>query len=341
MDPRNGEVLAMVSLPSYDSNAFSLPDRDEEVAGFLSDPALPLFHRALAGQYPPGSTFKLVTGIGALEERTVTRNTKIDCNGGLRIPNPYNPGASTFLPDWGVMGTLDFVQGLAQSCNVYFYTLGGGFKEIEGLRSDRLGRYARLLGYGQTTGIDLPSEASGRVPTAEWKQANFGEAWMPGDTYNMAIGQGFVLATPLQVANLTNGIAMNGTFYRPHVLRSVVDADGRPTRDIGPEISRRVGLRTDTLSPVREGMAAVLDTPQNRVNNELDLKVAGKTGTAEFAGPKDARGIGPTHGWFTAYAPVDRPGVSVTVFLERGGGPSDAVPVAMQILRAYSARYNP
>src|SRR5205823_1494963 len=142
MDPRNGEVLSLVTLPSYDDNVFALPDQDAEISRLLSDPQLPLFDRSLAGQYPPGSTFKLVTGIGALEEGVANRNTRIDCNGGLRIPNPYNPKLSTFLPDWGVMGVLDFVQGLAQSCNVYFYTLGGGFGNIEGLKVDRLARYA-------------------------------------------------------------------------------------------------------------------------------------------------------------------------------------------------------
>ena len=169
MDPRDGAVISLVATPSYDPNVFLAPGRAEEVSQLLSDRALPLFDRAVAGQYPPGSTFKLVTGLGALEEGIVTRGTRINCNGGLRIPNPYNPRLSTWLPDWGVLGTLDFVGGLAQSCNVYFYTLGGGYGDIEGLGSERLGRYARLLGYGEPTGIDLPSEAVGRVPDGDRK----------------------------------------------------------------------------------------------------------------------------------------------------------------------------
>lgn len=337
MDPRNGEVLALVSTPSYDANTFSLPQQDAEIGALLSDPGLPLFNRAIAGQYAPGSTFKLVTGIGALEEGLVSRNTRIDCNGGLRIPNPYNPRASTLLPDHGVFGRIDFVQGLAVSCNVYFYTLGGGYGDIEGLGNLRLGRYARGLGYGEPTGIDLPSEAPGQIPWAEWKVAHFGEPWFPGDTYNMAIGQGFVLATPIQVATVTNAIATGGTAYRPRVVRSIVDSEGRKVRDLPAELARRIGLRPDTLAAMRDGMVAVLDTPQTRAHQLAGIRVAGKTGTAEF-GAQDARGARPTHGWFTAFAPAESPRVSVTVFLERGSGPNDALPLAMEILREYFAR---
>jgi penicillin-binding protein 2 len=217
--------------------------------------------------------------------------------------------------------------------------LGGGHGNIDGLKVDRLARYASTLGYGQITGIDLPSEAAGRVPTPQWKQAALGEDWVPGDTYHMAIGQGDVLATPLQVASLTNAIATGGTYYRPHVVRSIVDADGRPVRDVPPEVLRQVSLKPETWSTLRDGMMAVMDTTQARPHNTVGVRVAGKTGTAEYAAPRDGSAIGPTHGWFTAYAPADNPRVSVTVFVEHGGGPSDALPLAMDIMRAYFARY--
>jgi penicillin-binding protein 2 len=339
MDPRDGSLLSMVSLPTYDANAFANPDRGDEVTRLLSDQTLPLFDRAIAGQYPPGSTFKLVTGLGALEEGIVNRNTKINCNGGLRIPNPYNPRLSTYLPDWGVLGVLDFVQGLAQSCNVYFYTLGGGYGEIEGLGSERLARYARMMGYGEPSGVDLPSEAAGRVPDSRWKTQQVGETWLPGDTYNMAIGQGYVLATPLQVANVTNGIAMGGTQYRPRVVQAVVDGEGSIERTIDPQILRQAAFKPATLSAVRDGMGAVLDAADVRRYQIPGLKIASKTGTAEFVGPRDAKGNLPTHGWFTVYAPADNPRVSVTVFLEKGGGPGDALPLGMELLRRYFERY--
>ncbi len=339
MDPRDGSILSMASLPTYDANAFVRSDRADEVTRLLSDQTLPLFDRAIAGQYPPGSTFKLVTGLGALEEGIVNRNTRINCNGGLRIPNPYNPRLSTYLPDWGVLGVLDFVQGLAQSCNVYFYTLGGGYENIEGLGSERLGRYARLMGYGEPTGIDLPSEAAGRVPDTRWKMQQFGEAWLPGDTYNMAIGQGYVLATPLQVANVTNSIAMGGVQYRARLAQAVVDGEGNTVRTIEPQVLRQVSFRPATLSAVRDGMAAVLDAREARPYQIPGMKVASKTGTAEFVGPRDPKGNLPTHGWFTVYAPADNPRVSVTVFVEKGGGPADALPLGMELLKRYFERY--
>jgi penicillin-binding protein 2 len=338
-DPRDGSVLAMVSLPTYDANAFANPDRGDEVARLLSDQRLPLFDRAVAGQYPPGSTFKLVTGMGALEEGIVNRNTRINCNGGLRIPNPYNPRLSTWLPDWSVLGVLDFVQGLAQSCNVYFYTLGGGYENIEGLGSERLARYARMMGYGEPTGIDVASEAAGRVPDNRWKLQQVGEAWLPGDTYNMAIGQGYVLATPLQVANVTNGIAMGGVQYRPRIAQAVVDGEGNRIRALEPQILRQASFRPATLAAVRDGMAAVLDARDAIPHQIPGMKVASKTGTAEFVGPRDSRGNLPTHGWFTVYAPADNPRVSVTVFMERGGGPRDALPLGMELLKLYFERY--
>lgn len=281
-DPQSGEMLAMVSIPGFDGNVFSQPDRDQGVAALLSDPGLPLFHRAIAGQYPPGSTFKLITGAAALQERTASRNTRIVCQGELRVPHDYNPRATTRLPDWAAHGVQDFIQGLANSCNVYFYTLGGGFGEVEGLGNERLARYAQLLGYGELTGIDLPGEEPGRVPNSTWKAINLGEQWLKGDTYNMSIGQGFILATPLQVAGVTHALANGGTLVQPHVGKAVLDAEGRTVRPIEAPAIRRLDLRPDVIAVMREGMEAVLNTDQLRNLRLADVRVAGKTGTAEY-----------------------------------------------------------
>lgn len=333
--PGNGEILALVSLPSFDPNVFSRPEADNQILALLADPRLPLFHRAVAGQYPPGSTFKLAVAVGALQERVADRSTRIRSNGGLRVPNPYDPRLSTWFPDWAVLGDMNFVQGLALSSNVYFATLAGGFAEFEGLGVDRVARYARLVGYGGPTEIDLPAEEDGRVPTPAWKLANFGEGWLTGDTYNMAIGQGFVLATPLQVANVTNAVASGGTLVRPHVGQAVLDQHGKVIRSIAPPPLRQLGARSETLQVIREGMLATLDTDQLRAHRIPELRVAGKTGTAEYVGPRDAAGRLPTHGWFTAFAPYEDPQVTVTVFVERGGGPANAAPIAMELFRAY------
>jgi penicillin-binding protein 2 len=168
---------------------------------------------------------------------------------------------------------------------------------------------------------------------------HIGEAWLPGDTYNMAIGQGFVLSTPLQVATVTNAVAMNGTAYRPRIVRAVVDTDRNVVRETDPEIRRRVQLRPETLAAVRDGMIGVLQTRESAPYQIPGIRVAGKTGTAEFVGPLDSAGKLPTHGWFTAFAPAEAPRVSVTVFIEKGGGPKDALPLAMDLLRLYFARY--
>ncbi|MPZ13462.1 MAG: penicillin-binding protein 2 [Chloroflexi bacterium] len=343
-DPRNGELLALVSIPTFDPDVFSRPGDGASMAALLSDANLPLFNRAISGQYPPGSVFKLVTGIGALEERTANRNTTVNCNGQFVVPNEYFPMQPTILRDWGVLGRLNFVQGLAQSCNVYFYTLGGGsvtgsVPMVAGLGAERLATYAERLGYGEPTGIDLPGEEAGRIPTPAWKIANMGEEWLKGDTYHMAIGQGDVLATPLQVADATNAIANGGPVATPHLGMAVKDDEGQTIRTLDFPATRTLGLRPDVLSLMWEGMRAVLETDQLKAYRLPNVVVAGKTGTAEHPGA-EVNGNLPTHGWFTSFAPAENPEVAVTVFLEKGGGPSDATPVAMDIMKAYFDRRN-
>ena len=335
MDPRNGQVLAMVSVPSYDNNLFSVRVRPSELERLLNDPRRPMINYAISGYFPPGSTFKLVTALAALEEKVAHAGTEIVCNGALYIANPYNPGLSQRLPCWGTHGRQDFIKGLANSCDVYYWTIGGGYQDFEGVGAERLARYAEALGYGAPTGIDLPGEVEGLVPTDEWKRATYGEQWVRGDTYNMSIGQGFVLATPLQVANLTNAIANGGRLLQPRVVASISDAEDNPIRAIDPVEIRRLPVSESNLALVQRGMRAVMETDDMRKHDIPALKVAGKTGTAEFPGPRDSKGILPTHGWFTAYAPYDNPEVSVTVFVQRGGGPSTATPIAMQILKRY------
>ncbi len=337
MDPRNGQVLSMVSLPSYDNNIFSGTVRSSDLNAVLNDPRKPMIDYAIGGTFAPGSTFKLVTATASLEEGVANAHTEINCPGYLLIPNQYNPALSTRLPCWGVHGLQDFVTGLANSCDVYYFTLGGGnpTTHFQGLGNDRLAKWAKLLGYGAPTGIDLPGEVEGLVPTGQWKQDTLGEEWLTGDTYNMAIGQGFVLATPLQVANLTNAIANGGHLLEPRVVASIRDSDDNLIRDIQPTEIRKLPISDSNLDLIHQAMIRIPQNDDTKANNIPALKVAGKTGTAEFPGVKDAHGILPTHGWFTAYAPYDNPQVTVTVFLEKGGGPSDAFPTAMKIFKRY------
>ena len=338
MDPRNGQILAMVSTPSYDDNLFAAGIGETDLQNLLNDPRKPMIDYAIGGSFPPGSTFKLVTGSAALQEGVANANTVINCPGYLLVPNQYNPAVSQRLPDWGAFGKLDFTQAMADSSDVYFYTLGGGTPAFPGLGNDRLAKYAKLMGYGAPTGIDLPGEVGGLIPTDKWKQNTWKEQWLTGDTYNMAIGQGFVLATPLQVANATNAIANGGHLLKPQIVASISDSNDQSLTTVEPQEIRKLPVDQQNLDLVKQGMEAVMRNTIAGENmaafNIPDLKIAGKTGTAEYAGPKDANGIAPTHGWFTAFAPYDNPQVSVTVFLQSGGS-SNAVPIAMDIFKRY------
>lgn len=337
-DPSNGEVLALVSLPTYDNNIFAMSERDDEKEPLLQDPKKPLFPRATAGLYPPGSTFKIVTAAGALQEGVATRDTVIESKGAIFVADDSNPNFKRRFPDWAVLGKLNFIAAIANSSNVYFFYLGGGYEPegFVGLGNARLAHYARLFGYGAPTGIDLPVEEAGTIPDEEWKQSHLGQPWFKGDTYNMAIGQGFVQATPLQVANVTTAIANGGTLFRPRLVKDVIDSEGRVVRSMPPTATRTVGVDPVHLRTIAEGMESgfTIGTLLKKFRIP-DLRVAAKTGTGEYEGPRDANGNLPTHGWFTAFAPADNPQIAVTVFVEKGSGSKSAAPIGMRLLRRY------
>jgi penicillin-binding protein 2 len=212
MDPRNGQVLSMVTLPAFDNNLFSGGISYDDFASLNEDPRRPLVNHAVSGQYPPGSTFKVIPATAELQDGVITTGTMCTCRGVLLLPNKYYPDdlskAQPFYC-WNRAGhgTLNVVGALANSCNIFFYQATGGYEEFEGLGIDRLGDYMRMFGFGEPTGIELSGEASGLVPNDRWKRQNYGESWTTGDTYNAAIGQGFVLSTPLQLLNATVAIA--------------------------------------------------------------------------------------------------------------------------------------
>jgi penicillin-binding protein 2 len=333
--PTTGEILALVALPAYDDNVFVDQSRDAEIERLLADPNRPLFNRAVSGQYPPGSTFKLVTGAAALHEHIADRNTIIESKGAILVPNEFDPKQMQRFPDWAVLGRMNFVQGLAKSSDVYFYYLGGGFENFQGLGNERLATYARQFGFGARTGIDLPGEAEGIVPDETWKRDALGERWVKGDTYNMSIGQGYVAATPLQVATATNVFANGGTLYRPRLVRALVNQEGRTVREFGPEKIRTLPLAADQWALLRDGMEAGYSDVLLRNERVPGLRIAGKTGTAEFYGPRNEKGELPTHAWYTGFAPADKPEIAVTVFVELGSGSNEAAPIASKIFRKY------
>jgi penicillin-binding protein 2 len=359
MAPQTGEILAMLSLPTYDNNEFTGGISPEALKALQEDANRPLVNHAISGQYPPGSTFKIIVASAGLEEQTIDTSTRYYCGGILWLPNrfyPDDPSLAQPFYCWihhdyhGSHGSLSVVSALGQSCDIFFYQVGGGYRDhFEGLGEERIGYYAELFGMGARTGIDLPGEAPGLVPTTKWKRVNYSESWVTGDTYNMSIGQGFVLATPLQVLNSAAAVANGGTVYRPQIVREVLDGEGNIIQAFAPDVIRQLPVSQENINTVRQGMrAAVAGSGATAWAIDVPgVAVAGKTGTAEFfidrnkdgLPDRDREGNLPTHAWFTAFAPYQDPEIALVVFVFGGGeGSGTAVPIANEILNYYFSR---
>ncbi len=346
MNPRTGEILGMVSLPSYDNNAFARGISVSQYAALIEDPTRPLVNHAISGLYPPGSTFKIIPAAGALEEGVITLNTTVNDPGVIWLPNQFFPDDPSLAQPFYCWihkygrghGPVNVTTALTVSCDVFFYVVAGGYQGRGGLGEPLLAYYARQFGLGEPTGIDLPAENPGLVPDSRWKRINLAEPWLTGDTYNMAIGQGFVLATPLQILNAFAAVANGGYLYQPQVVRQIVDASGNVVRDLEPRLIRRLPISDENLEIVRRGLYGAVHWPNGTAfrANLPGREVAGKTGTAEFPGERDKDGHLPTHAWFAAFAPYQDPEIAVVVFVEGGGeGSETAVPIAAEILQAY------
>ncbi len=363
MNPMTGAVLGMVSLPSYNNNVFA--ERiNEAYLALERDERRPLINYAIGGLYPPGSTFKMVTAAAALQEKIVTPQTQLVDAGPIYLPNRFYPNDPTLAQEfvsWNhklgiVHGPINVVQALALSNDIYFYMIGGGYPPIQltGLGARRMAEWTRLFGYGDPTGIDLPGEVGVVVPNDQWKRQLYAESWTTGDSYNMSIGQGYVLATPLQVLVSTAAVANGGTILAPQVVYQITDAAGGLQRDFAPKVVRELPLDPWVMPVIQEGMWAVVNGPRGtgagaKLDN-LNITVAGKTGTAEFCEyipeEEDCRrlekGYLPFHAWFVAYAPYEAPEIAVVVFVYDGGeGSAVAVPVAKKILEAYFSEISP
>jgi penicillin-binding protein 2 len=336
MDVKTGEVLGMVSLPTFDNNVFSSNLSQEELTALINAPGKPLVNHAIAERYPPGSTFKTIVGSGALQEGVAYAGTTITSRGYITIENEFDPNVVYVYPDWAPLGTLDFYDGLAMSSNVYFYYLSGGFAEegFRGLGEERVAKYARGFGLGGVTGIDLPGESEGLVPDAEWKQETLQEPWALGDTYNFGIGQGYVAATPMQMVVAASAIANGGQLLTPHVVKEYRDSLGNVLQPIETTVHATVPVDDANLDIVRTGMRQSVTSGVARNAAISNVAIAGKTGTAEF-GEIGADGKYPTHGWFIGFAPYDDPQVALVVFVERGSGGFDASPAASRMFDFY------
>lgn len=331
LDPRSGAVRGLVSFPGFNISSFSSSLSRREFETILRNPLTPFFNRAVAGEFPSGSTIKPLIAAAALEEQIIDPLKKIYDEGFIEIPNPYRPGEKSVFVDWKKHGWVDFYDAIAQSANVYFYMIGGGFKNQKGLGIERIKKYASAFGLGSQLGIDLPGEKAGFIPDPESKKTDEpgDPIWRVGDTYNVSIGQGGVRVTPLQMATLVAAIANGGKLWRPYILDSVVDRDGKEIEKREPFLIAENMVQEDNLRKVVKGMRRTVTSGTARLLSGLPMEAAAKTGTAQA-------GSGLPHAWVTAFAPVENPEVAIVVMVEHAGeGSTVAVPITNEILRWY------
>ena len=317
LNPNTGEILGLVSLPAFDNNDFSSGIKQAVYTAYLQDVNQPFFNRAISGVYPSGSSIKPAIAAIALESGIITAKTTVVSTGGVQV-GPW------FFPDWlaGGHGVVDVRKSLAWSVNTFYYYIGGGYGNFVGLGIEKMVTYLRTFGFSTQLGIDLPGEASGFLPTKEWKEQTKKERWFVGDTYNVSIGQGDVLVTPLQIADMTASIANGGTLYRPHLLLSSIDPLTKKKQSVLPEIIRAQVVSPKNVETVRLGMRDCVLYGSCQALRSLPFSVAGKTGTAQWKQGKD------THAWFTSFAPFEHPQIVVIALIEEGGeGSGSAVPV--------------
>lgn len=320
-DPNSGQVLAMVSLPSFNNNLFTDPSQSEGgITEVLSDPASPILNRSLGGSYPPGSTFKIVSSLAALSSGKITPQTIYEDSGEIYL-GPFRFTNWYFTQYGKTEGQVDLVKAIKRSNDIYFYRVGQTVGE------KYLAEMARKVYLGEKSGIDLPGEVSGLIPDNDWKVKTFGQPWYPGDTLHMAIGQGFVLTTPLQILGITSYIASGGILYKPKLLLKTEDNRQFNSQVLVPKL-----VAVDQLRVIKQGLSEV---PKQGGTAwpffTFPISSAGKTGTAEFGDPKNR-----THGWYTAFAPADDPKIAMTVLVEAGGeGSNVAAPVVKEAFRWY------
>ncbi len=337
-NPNTGEIITLASAPSFSAEQMSQGISEEDYAALLNDKNLPLFNRAIAGEYPPGSTFKIVTASAILSEKVAGIDDYVVDTGSLRIVNKYDPNIVYVFWGWNHsgLGSVNVVDALALSSDIYFYIYGGGYEDKVGLGIDRLKAYAEKYMLSKKLGIDIDGERPGFIPTPDWKNNTFGEEWYLGDDYNTAIGQGDILATPLQVNFYTAAIANGGKIYRPHLMQRLVDKDKKTIMEIQPELLKDNIIDMENIGIIRTGLEAVTDNGTAKILQSAIVKVAGKTGTAQFDNNTKE------HAWYTCYAPVDNPQIAVTVMAEGGGEGSDAAaPIALKLINKYFEKYPP
>ncbi len=320
-DPETGEILGMSSFPTFDPNMFIGEIDSKEYQKLSENNQFPFLNRPVAAKYPPSSTFKLITLTAALNEEIANSSTKFLCKGIYKFE-----GDDRVFRCWGIHGWVDTEKSLAISCDIYYYNVGYM------LGSEKIARYSRDFGLGELTGIDLPGESSGFIPSHAWKRKVFREAWYDGDTINMSIGQGFLLATPLQMLNVVSAIATGGVIYKPMIVNRILNsANNQPIKIFTPKILKNISISQKNLQIIRNGMAKTMTYGTGSlVGRKLKIKIYGKTGTAQVT-------KGDPHAWFVGYTRDEKAEktYAVCVFAEHGkGGGERAAPIACAALQA-------
>ena len=333
LDPNNGEVLAMVSHPAFNPNTLSKGASSEAWEALLKDEKRPLTNRVIHGQYPPGSTFKIVMGAAILETKTATPANRVECRGFLHFGNRN-------FRDWkrGGHGSVDLNRSLVESCDVYYYEMGNR------LGVDNIAKYSNMFGLGQPTGIALAYEKGGLIPSTEWKRRVRKEPWYPGETLSVSIGQGYVSTTPLQLATMIGAVAGDGVWHPPQLLKKTRNYETGEVNEAKLPEGRRLPISRETLQTIRTALAGVISDPHGTASKSQSklVSIGGKTGTAQVIGMKaDSREAAEgfnDHAWFVAFAPVEDPKVAVAVLVENGGhGGAVAAPLARNVIEAYIA----
>ena len=331
-NPKTGEILAMVSFPSIDANAFSSGSPANVINKTLNNKYNPFINRAISGLYSPGSTIKPLVAIGALMEKLINPELEIKDVDAIIIPNRYNPDNPAVFKDWKNHGWVNMRTAIAHSCNIYFYALGGGWRDIPGLGITRLKKYWELFHLGSKLGIDLDGEKDGNLPDPEYKKRVNPEnpLWLLGDTYNVAIGQGDLLLTPLQILYYINSIANHGKIMQPYVVSKILDENDKIVFEQKPKVIKDVNVDQEKLDIVLDGMRKVVTIGSGQLMKTIPFEVAGKTGSAQIQGNTKTNAI------FSGVAPYKDPEVSILVLIEEPPeGSVVTIPLVDEILRYY------
>lgn len=318
MDIHNGELLAITSYPEYDSTVLSEGKDKNKINSYFNDKRKVFLNRTVSGLYSPGSIIKPFVGYAALKEEVISPLKKILSNGQISIPNPYYPEKRSVFKDHGVFGYVDMRKAISISSDVYFYEIGGGFEDQEGLGISNIDKYVKSFGIGEKTGVDLVGEKSGVIPTPDWKAKTFkGDPWRVGDTYNTSIGQYGFQVTPIQIVKAVAGLSNMGTFYTPHILKDDQNFTEKPTT---------LEIDNDKMKVILEGMRMAVTEGTCTALNMTDLKVAAKSGTAQV-------GLGNTNtnSWIIGFFPYENPKYAFALVMERG--PKSASGNATRVMR--------